>query len=406
MPNSRSKNKIFILGCIIIGVTGLLLIYGILVVTGVIHLKENQLIFTAESNSKLYDGIPLEATGWELTSGELMSDHHVVAKVTGKITEPGTAITTVTVVIYDGQGVNVTDEYNVQCVSGTLQIFGRRLVLMSGSASKLYDGEELTDSTCTVLEGSLMPGHSISLEAIGKITKIGKMENTIKYSITDGKGNDTANYYEIIKQVGTLEVQKIPYTVKTESDTKLYDGTALTCGEYTTFGNLLEGHTANVKVTGKIVGEGTTPNTATVKITDSKGKDVTDLYAVSVSSGTLKVVGPPRANDNSDGGGLGGNSSGNSGQNGLNNSVSGSDMNNPNNDVEDKKNIEVFRVTSTASGRVLFRSKTFGNYLYHGWDNAPAENDAAALFYTSRDMKENNVQMEYATVESIFAISP
>ena len=393
----KSKNGIFVLGCIIIGVTGLLLIYGILVVTGVIHLKENKLIFAAESASKLYDGVPLVADEWELTSGELMSGHYVVAKVSGEITEPGTALSTVSVVIYDSQDVDVTEEYNVQCVSGTLQVFGRRLVIMSGSSSKVYDGTGLTDSQCELIEGALMSGHRISLEAIGSIDKIGKVENTIKFSITDQNGEDVSRLYDIVKQVGTLEIQKIPYTVKTESDTKLYDGTALTCGEYTEYGNLMDGHTATVKVTGKIVGEGSEPNTATVKITDKNGKDVTHLYEVTVSAGTLKVVGPPRNDDS--GGSSGGSGSG--GRGSVSGSISGSDLNNPENESGDKEKVEAFRVTATSGGRILFRTDTFGDYNYHGWLTAPAEPDAAALYYTSRELKMNGVAMQSALVESI-----
>ena len=408
MPKSRSKNGIFILGCIIIGVTGLLLIYGILVVTGVIHLKENKLVFTAESNSKLYDGITLVATKWELTSGNLMSDHHVEAKVSGEITDPGVVASTVSVVIYDGQGADVTDEYEIQCVAGTLQVFGIRLVLYSGSSSKLYDGNELTNSQCVLLEGALMSGHQISLEALGRITEIGKVDNTIKYSIVGSNGKDVSRFYDIEKQTGVLEIQKIPYVVKTESDTKLYDGTPLTCGDYTEYGNLMAGHQSSVKVTGKIVGEGSEPNSATVKITDENGRDVTDLYDVNVDAGTLKVVGPPRKNDSSNGGsGSGGGSGGGSGSgggagaSGIGDAISGTDLNNSSNDADEKKDVEVFRVTATSGGRILFRTGTFGDYIYHGWEDAPAEPDAAALYYTSRELKENGVKMQTARVESI-----
>ena len=398
MPTNKSKNGIFVLGCIIIGVTGLLLIYGLLVVTGVIHLKENKLIFTAESASKLYDGEPLIADEWALTSGEIMSGHYVVAKVSGEILEPGTVQSTVSVVIYDSQDVDVTEEYNVQCVSGTLQVYGRRLVIMSGSSSKEYDGTGLDNSQCELIEGALMLGHSISLEALGHIDKIGKVENTIKFSITDENGEDVSRLYDIEKRVGTLEIRKIPYTVKTEGDTKLYDGEPLTCDEYTEYGNLMEGHTSTVKITGKIVGEGSEPNSATVKITDENGKDVSYLYDIKVTAGILKVVGPPRT-DGSDSGSGSGNGSG--GESGVNSSISGSDLNNPNNDMEDKEKIEVFRVTATSGGCILFRSATFGDYNYHGWLEAPDEPDAAALYYTSREMKVNGVAMQSALVESI-----
>lgn len=394
MPNSSSKNRIFILGCIIIGIVGLLLIYSILVVTGVVHFKENKLVFTAESNSKRYDGAPLVASKYDL-SGDLMPGHEVVAEVTGEITEPGIAQSNVTVRIYDTQGKDVTDEYSIQYASGTLQVFGWHLKLSSNSVTKTYDGQELTSPECMILEGAVVNGHSISMEAIGRITDIGAVENVIKYSIVDNNGNDVSYFYDIVKEEGTLEVTKIPYSVKTGSDTKLYDGTPLTCEECVEFGNLLDGHESKVIYTGKIVGEGTADNTAIVKITDKKtGKDVTHLYEISVQPGELTVVGPPRENEEEIKPDI-------SGEDALDGAVSGSDMNDSDNDAESKKKLEVFRVTASKGGRILFRTQTFGDYNYHGWGKAPAEPDAVALYYTSREMKAKGVGMEFATVESI-----
>ena len=72
---------------------------------------------------------------------------------------------------------------------------------------------------------------------------------------------------------------------------KVYDGKPLSADwYYITQGELLQGHRAVVSYEGSITDVGETESDMSVRIKDAKGVDVTDLYAIKVVGGTLKVT--------------------------------------------------------------------------------------------------------------------
>ena len=96
------------------------------------------------------------------------------------------------------------------------------LTITANSATKVYDGTELTDTTYTVV-GELMPGESIhSVTVTGSQTNAGSSANVPGGAvILDENGaNVTANY--VITYVsGTLEVTPKPVTVTADNKTKV-----------------------------------------------------------------------------------------------------------------------------------------------------------------------------------------
>ena len=67
----KRKKKLFVFGSILIGVAVLLLVYFILIATGVIRIRANELTFSTASASRAYDGTPLSAENFELVSGSV-----------------------------------------------------------------------------------------------------------------------------------------------------------------------------------------------------------------------------------------------------------------------------------------------------------------------------------------------
>ena len=80
-----------------------------------------------------------------------------------------------------------------------LTITRRSIVITTASASKPYDGEELTNPVAYVSLGMLGEGHTLYLEVLGSITTVGSVQNTVNkesLKILDSEGNDvTKNYY-------------------------------------------------------------------------------------------------------------------------------------------------------------------------------------------------------------------
>lgn len=167
----------------------------------------------------------------------------------------------------------------------------QRITIESISASKVYDGTPLTATGLEIVEGSLLPGHRLSVVDSVAFTNVGIRDNTLRVKILDENGNDVSKEYLIGYEYGTLEIVSKHLTIETGSATKPYDGTPLICHDYTQEG-LLPGHTISIGYyAGKQTDPGRSDNAVeNVQIFDEHGKDVTHNYAIELIFGTLRVT--------------------------------------------------------------------------------------------------------------------
>ena len=192
-------------------------------------------------------------------------------------------------VIKDAEGTDVTDHFsNIVKNSGTLTVKKRTVNLSSESASKEYDGTELTRPEVTVSGDGFVEGEVSELKATGSITKAGSVDNTIAY--TEGENFKEENY--IIEKVeGKLTITENDdrIIVTAGSAEKTYDGTVLEKNSSTVTG-LPEGFMAEVKVEGSLIDAGTTENKVRSVVIRKDGEDVTNQFAhITADSGTLTV---------------------------------------------------------------------------------------------------------------------
>ena len=177
---------------------------------------------------------------------------------------------------------------------GVCEICGLKpqpITLRSPSYSKIYDGKPLTATDLEIVEGSLLPGHTISVIDRAVLTDVGIRDNIFQVKILDENGSDVTNNYRIDREYGTLEIVSKDLTIETGSATKPYDGTPLICHDYTQEG-LLPGHTISIGYyAGKQTDPGRSDNAVeNVQIFDEHGKDVTHNYAIEIIFGTLRVT--------------------------------------------------------------------------------------------------------------------
>ena len=167
----------------------------------------------------------------------------------------------------------------------------QRITIESISASKVYDGTPLTATGLEIVEGSLLPGHRLSVVDSVAFTNVGIRDNTLRVKILDENGNDVSKEYLIGYEYGTLEIVSKDLTIETGSATKPYDGTPLICHDYTQEG-LLPGHTISIGYyAGKQTDPGRSDNAVeNVQIFDENGKDVTHNYSIELIFGTLRVT--------------------------------------------------------------------------------------------------------------------
>lgn len=93
---------------------------------------------------------------------------------------------------------------------------------------------------------------------------------------------------------GAIDARSVALVFTSTSQEKVYDGTALTSAEWSLVsGELKDGHTATVTVTGSQTGVGTTENSLSARIFDANGADVTGDYDITCNPGALTVTARP-----------------------------------------------------------------------------------------------------------------
>lgn len=271
--------------------------YNVKAVDGkLIVYNEDALVFKSDDDRKFYDGTPLTNDNWSLVSGSLQSDHTVRVSVTGSQTQVGDSENTFSVAILDRQGNEVTDNYEIITVPGTLNVIPAKIKLTSNSNIKVYDGQPLVDIGFTTEPQHYTKSFTFEPIITGSQTEIGRSFNTIEgCTVKDTVGNDvtssfTFEYVEGVLEVTSVEQAKPELVFLSATDDKYYDGTPLTNENWNIIeGELLEGHTATVTVTGTITDAGITDNLYTVRIKDYTNTDVTNLYNITRRFGTLTV---------------------------------------------------------------------------------------------------------------------
>ncbi len=202
------------------------------------------------------------------------------------------------VVIVNGAGQDVTSNYDITYVAGNLIIEPASVTLTANSGTTVtYDGTAKTVSgyTCNV-DGLTFDGVTAGVSA----TKAGTYEVTFA-GVTLEKTTDTTGNYKVSKtENGTLTINKKPLTITADSDTKEFDGVALTKDSVTTTA-LAEGDKLeNITLTGTQTEVGTSDNVpSSAKIVNTAGEDVTGCYDITYVNGTLTVTKPaaPKLSD-------------------------------------------------------------------------------------------------------------
>ncbi|MBQ9116613.1 MAG: transglutaminase domain-containing protein, partial [Clostridia bacterium] len=272
--------------------------------TGILEVTKRKVTVISDSASKIYDGKELICHEYAVASGQSpLLGHRVKVEFNGSQTEIGYSDNFFDAFIVDNEG-NAVDGwenyYEIGKEYGELKVAYSVLLFATDSATKVYDGTPLSASdTCELVGGELMPGHALYSE-IPEATRIepGISRNIPTVVITNAEGEDVTWMYVIgMEHIGVLSVTRIPITVRSESAEARFDtiapGGALTCYDFTIEGSLLEGHRAEVYISGAISTVGICDNQIDdVIIVDENGEDVTKYYNVETECGELKILPP------------------------------------------------------------------------------------------------------------------
>lgn len=245
------------------------------------------LTVTTHSASKPYDGTALTASG-EISgfvNGETAS-----FATTGSQTLVGTSANSYAIT-WDGTAKE--SNYNVvEGAIGTLEVTPSQVAITvtPHGGSKVYDGKPLTSAGIDV--DGLPAGFTLEAATKGTITDAGELLAEIDAPaivIRNAAGEDvTAQFANVTCGKAPLIVTKRPVTVTSATDSKVYDGAALTKHEaMVTAGSLVEGESFGYDFTGAQTAVGTSDNTFTVK---AGANTSLDNYEITQVNGTLTVI--------------------------------------------------------------------------------------------------------------------
>ena len=259
--------------------------YGTLEITPIL------ITITTGSDSKVYDDLDLSNQGYTITQGSVLGGHTTVVDTFTIIKNVGTTDNVLGVIVKDALDVDVTSNYDITYINGTLEVTPRPITVTTSSDSKVYDGTPLFDESYTITGGTLVVGHTDSIVSNTQITNVGLINNTLGLEIRDSGNNIVTGNYDITYIEGTLEVTIRSITVTTSSDSKEYDGTALFDEGFTvTVGSIAAGQNGLVITNTSITDVGVANNTLDLEIRDSGNNVVTGNYNITYIEGTLEVT--------------------------------------------------------------------------------------------------------------------
>ena len=248
------------------------------------------LTITADSATRIYDGTALTKnsyTNTSLASGDSISS----VTITGSQTVFGNSNNVASAaVIKNAAGDDVTSSYDITYANGTLKVTQKDLTITADDATKTYDGTALTKNSYT--NTALATGDNItSVTITGSQTVFGNSNNVASAAvIKNAAGDDVTSSYNITYTNGTLKVNKKDLTITAGSDSKTYDGTALTKNSYTNTALAAGDSISSVTITGSQTVFGNSNNVASAAvIKNAAGTDVTSSYNITYVNGTLTV---------------------------------------------------------------------------------------------------------------------
>ena len=162
------------------------------------------IVVIPQGGTKVYDGTALESAGVNVIG--VPAGFALSAKTKGSTTDAGYVTAEVdSYIITNAAGQDVTDQFgNVATGKASLVVTKRPVTLVSGDASKIYDGTALTEHKVSVADGSLASGEEFGYDFFGFQTSVGSSKNT--FAAKPGNGSTKVENYDVTYRYGTLTV--------------------------------------------------------------------------------------------------------------------------------------------------------------------------------------------------------
>ena len=276
---------------------------------GTLTITAKDIEVTTYNATKIYDGEALtyqDSTSFDVTG--LMEGHYAVLdkqrySAFGTITNVGSVANSLYFKIYDQNGNDVTNNYNIlKEAFGTLTVEVRDIEIETYSATKTYDGTALTAYNSNDFAGINLAATDYLVvdetAGVASITLKGKTTNKLTFKVFNKNGEDVTYCYNITKTTyGELEVTPRSIELSISPQTFTYQGSPI---DYVsevgslTYSQIVYGETATIKTVIKDASGNEVDGTPTdagdylVYITEfaifnKDGEDVTTSYEADTS---------------------------------------------------------------------------------------------------------------------------
>lgn len=266
----------------------------------VVTRKKKYLInLKGKSENYIYDGIVHSLEGFEensfIINGHLFLVSGLISAVSslhvGKI---NTEISG-TPVVTDENGNDVTEQFDIRILPGTLCILPRKIKMISGSARQSYNGSNLVNLKVDILGEGFCSGEEPLICVSGKQCTVGKCNNVFSYSFPE---HVCQNDYSICIEYGILEV--IDRENKYEIDIHMNNSDILYDGKEHIIKGIEESQTVindniyyiNADCKPKVVvsaGVYTYDEDVSISIYDSENRNVSEQFQINIIPGIVKI---------------------------------------------------------------------------------------------------------------------
>ena len=274
--------------------------YSITYINGALTVTARPVTVVTSDGKWMYDGEAHSQKGHYVSDdGEygLVEGHTTVVSDSAAIKDVS-VIDNVLVVGISAGDRDVTANYDISYIYGTLTVTARPATVKADDASKVYDGTPLTCGTITFISAIRIA--DVYAETCGSQTDAGTSSNTVvegSLKITDADGNDITGNFAVTYEAGTLTVERRPVILHYSGGEWVYDGqphsnTEIVLTEDSPYG-FVEGHQPVVDTFTTITDVGSTQNILTVRIFAEDNTEVTSNYSISYISDALTVTARP-----------------------------------------------------------------------------------------------------------------
>jgi uncharacterized repeat protein (TIGR02543 family) len=280
---------------------------------GTLTINKRNVTLTSQTVSQEYSSQGLSAATVEVGGDGFAPGEGAtyVFSDSAKATTPNTTVTNA--FTYNLNSNTNPDNYNIIKREGTLTLTNPkdsskyRILIEANSGTWTYDGREHTvegfknESNTFTIPGEEGKTYTVSGLSVEPVTakdyqKGGYPVNiTGTAKVTDNNGNDVTSLFIVETKSGTLNIEKRPIMLTSESIQKVYDGTPLTAGtvkdSYNVAGKtdalgFVGGDGATYTFTGTRTIPGASENTFTYTLNEGTKAD---NYIISITNGTINV---------------------------------------------------------------------------------------------------------------------